>query len=593
MIVLLSILSVLVLGVYLYASQKKTKLNEDLGLIFTEVVSLQELLENEREETKLLANQFDQILREFKEAEITLETTKEQVRKNEAELHDLELGIRLLSGNNNNNIYNPQTKDINEIVQDFITPSTTPDSTTEFRRVQVKEAFLHAWNGYKNYAWGKDDLKPISKSYANWLDLSVTMVDALDTLWIMDLHDEFNLARDWIDLNLSFENNNHDMSLFETTIRELGGLLSAYELSKDKMFLDKAEDLGQRLLKGFSDPSGIPHAAVNLATGKASSPSWIRNKSILSEMGTLQLEFLYLAYHTNNPDYAVKPMNVFRHLDSLEKSNGLYPLYIDRNSGNFIGREISFGALGDSFYEYMLKLWIFTNKEADGYRRMYEESTTGAMERLILTSKSGYRYLGQINSGGGISTKMEHLTCFAGGMFALGSVNDATPNADDHLSVGADLTTSCHQAYDRTATHIGPETFEFTPNAEFIVPTQSRYYILRPEVIESYFILWRTTKDPKYREWAWEAFQAIEKHCKVDGGFSGIHNVDQVPVSHDDTQQSFFLAETLKYLYLIFSDDSLIPLDKYVFNTEAHPLGIPNESIFTWPQELQFLLLTS
>ena len=178
-------------------------------------------------------------------------------------------------------------------------------------------------------------------------------------------------------------------------------------------------------------------------------------------------------------------------------------------------------------------------------------------------------------------------------MFALGAQNTATENTEEHMSVAADLTESCHESYKRTATGIGPETFEFSSTNEFIVPARSRYYILRPETIESYFILWRTTKDPKYRDWAWEAFQAIQKHCKVDGGYSGIQNVDSVPVQHDDTQQSFFLAETLKYLYLIFSDDSLIPLDKYVFNTEAHPLGIPEESIFTWPQELQFQLIIS
>ena len=100
---------------------------------------------------------------------------------------------------------------------------------------------------------------------------------------------------------------------------------------------------------------------------------------------------------------------MFRHLDSLEKSDGLYPLYVNRGSGEFSGREVSFGALGDSFYEYMLKLWLFTGKEADGYRRMYEESSTGAINRLVQTSKSGYRYLAQMGKGGGITTKMEHL----------------------------------------------------------------------------------------------------------------------------------------------------------------------------------------
>merc|ERR1712000_305156 len=179
-------------------------------------------------------------------------------------------------------------------------------------------------------------------------------------------------------------------------------------------------------------------------------------------------------------------------------------------------------------------------------------------------------------------------------MFALGASENIDPEkTKEHKKLAADLTETCHESYDRSPTKIGPETFEFHGNNEFIIPSNSAYYILRPEVVESYFVLWRTTHDPKYRDWAWEAFQAIQKHCKVDGGYSGIQNVDSVPVQHDDTQQSFFLAETLKYLYLIFSDDSLIPLDEYVFNTEAHPLGIPEESIFTWPQELQFQLIIS
>ena len=97
--------------------------------------------------------------------------------------------------------------------------------------------------------------------------------------------------------------------------------------------------------------------------------------------------------------------------------------------------------------------------------------------------------------------------------------------------------------------------------------------------MESYFILWRTTHEQKYRDWAWEAFQAIETYCKLQKGYSGLNDVDNVNTGHDDLQQSFFLAETLKYLYLIFTDDSVVPLDKYVFNTEAHPLGIIKEPL--------------
>jgi mannosyl-oligosaccharide alpha-1,2-mannosidase len=283
-------------------------------------------------------------------------------------------------------------------------------------------------------------------------------------------------------------------------------------------------------------------------------------------------------------------MNVFKHLDSLDKDQGLYPLYVNIRSGQFHGSEYSLGALGDSFYEYMVKLWLFTSKQADGYRRMYEESSVGILNKLVQTTPSGYRYMAQIGKGNRLEKKMEHLACFSGGMFALAAANEATPNHQTHLDLGADITRTCYKSYNSTATGIGPEVFEFHTN-DFVAAPRAKYYILRPETVESYFVLWRTTKDPIYREYAWEAFTNIRKHCKVDGGYSGIHDVNSLPVAHDDTQQSFFLAETLKYLYLIFSDDSVIPLDKYVFNTEAHPLGIVTASLADWDPELRSFLI--
>ena len=177
-------------------------------------------------------------------------------------------------------------------------------------------------------------------------------------------------------------------------------------------------------------------------------------------------------------------------------------------------------------------------------------------------------------------------------MFALGASENIDPEKiKEHKKLAADLTETCHESYDRSPTKIGPETFEFHGNNEFIIPSNSAYYILRPEVVESYFVLWRTTHDPKYRDWAWEAFQAINTQCRMEAGYSGLRNVGIVPPAHDDTQQSFFLAETLKYLYLIFCDDDVVPLDKYVFNTEAHPLGIISTPLDQWNPEIRALLL--
>lgn len=131
------------------------------------------------------------------------------------------------------------------------------------RQKAVVEAFQHAWTGYRKYAWGHDHLRPISKSAQNWFGLGLTIVDSLDTMWIMNLQSEFREARDWVESTLDFAVNK-DVNFFETTIRVLGGLLGAFHMSGDAMFVDKAKDLGDRLMGAFSSPTGIPYSDVNL-----------------------------------------------------------------------------------------------------------------------------------------------------------------------------------------------------------------------------------------------------------------------------------------------------------------------------------------
>lgn len=142
------------------------------------------------------------------------------------------------------------------------------------RALKVKAAMQHTWNGYETKAWGADELKPRSgRPQNNWGGMGMTLLDSLDVLWIMGMKEEFQRARDWVVDNLSFAKP-RSVSFFETTIRALGGLLSAYELSKDKVFLDKAQDLGDRLLHAFKTPSGIPHGQVHLTSGRSSNPGW-------------------------------------------------------------------------------------------------------------------------------------------------------------------------------------------------------------------------------------------------------------------------------------------------------------------------------
>eukprot|EP00026_Physarum_polycephalum_P004819 Phypoly_transcript_04843.p1 GENE.Phypoly_transcript_04843~~Phypoly_transcript_04843.p1 ORF type:complete len:590 (+),score=96.86 Phypoly_transcript_04843:68-1837(+) len=445
---------------------------------------------------------------------------------------------------------------------------------TRERQAAVRDAYLHAWKNYERYAFGKDELQPPYSSGKDWLAMGLSIVDSIDTMWLMGLDEEYKKARAWIDKNLRFDKNSNEISVFETTIRVVGGLASIYDLTKDEMYIRKAKDLGERLLPAFDTGSGYAKTTINLKTGHASNPAWAHNSAILSECGTLQMEFASLTKHTGESVFQEKALKAYDTLDRITKPNGLYPVYLNSESGGFSNQRVTLGALGDSYYEYLLKYWILTGKQHDKYRRMYEEAMTAVIAQLVKKSTpSGLVYIAE--KEGGIVDKMDHLVCFAGAMFALGAHHKAVTNVDEHMKLGEDITNTCHEFYKRTKTGLGPEIAKFRAGSDFYADAgHASTYILRPETVESYFVLYWITGDKKYQEWGWEAFQAIEKHCRTDKGYCGVRDVNRVPVDHDDVQQSFFMAETLKYLYLLFSPRDKLSLDQWVFNTEAHPLKV-------------------
>ncbi|XP_038655624.1 mannosyl-oligosaccharide 1,2-alpha-mannosidase IA [Scyliorhinus canicula] len=452
------------------------------------------------------------------------------------------------------------------------------DPETRDRQAKIKEMMKHAWENYKRYAWGSNELKPLSKRhhssslFGNFQ--GATIVDALDTLYIMGMHDEFNEAKEWIEKNLDF-NVHAEVSVFEVTIRFVGGLLSAFYLSGEEVFRAKAVELGEKLLPAFNTPTGIPWALLNIKSGIGRNWPWASGgSSILAEFGTLHLEFMHLSQLSGNPVFAEKMMNIRKVLNRLDKPQGLYPNYLNPNSGQWGQHHVSVGGLGDSFYEYLLKAWLMSDKTDEEARKMYYDAVQAIETHLIRKSSGGLKYIAEWK-GGLLEHKMGHLTCFAGGMFALGADGAPEETSGHHMELAAEIARTCHESYDRSATKLGPEAFRFDGGVEAIATRQNeKYYILRPEVIETHMYMWRLTHDPKYRQWGWEAVQALEKSCRVTAGYSGIRDVYSDQPSHDDVQQSFFLAETLKYLYLMFSDDDLLPLDHWIFNSEAHPLPI-------------------
>ncbi|MGK3734611.1 MAG: hypothetical protein ACI90V_001448 [Bacillariaceae sp.] len=300
------------------------------------------------------------------------------------------------------------------------------DELARSRRYHVKKAMQHAYHGYEKYAFGMDELTPTSKSgHNNWGGIGTTLVDSLDTLWLMDMKDEFYRARDWCKTSLD-HNIHKKVSVFETTIRSLGGLLSAYDWSGDQVFLDQANDLGGRLFKAFDTESGIPRGQVNLASGQSDNIAWTGSSAILSEFGTMQIEYRVLARLNGRKDYKDKVEKVYEIMDEMNPEHGLYPYFI-RNTGDkpeFANQKITFGAMSDSFYEYMLKIWIQGGKTEPLYRKMYDKSIQGMHDELLsVSTPSGLVFIADKNSGN-MDYKMDHLVCFMGGLLALGAYTD-------------------------------------------------------------------------------------------------------------------------------------------------------------------------
>lgn len=457
---------------------------------------------------------------------------------------------------------------------------TTFSGPSTSRQVAVVKAFKHAWKGYRQYAWGHDHLKPISKNHQDWFGLGLTIVDSIDTIYIMGLEKEYSEARDWIDKHLQFDIN-RDVNLFEVTIRVLGGLLSIYHLTSDRMYLEKSVDLGDRLMACFDTDSGIPFSDVNLFTRKAHSPKWSPDSST-SEVTTIQLEFRDLSRITGDPKYEDAVSRVSQLVHNLEKTEGLVPIFINPNTGQFrFASTITLGARGDSYYEYLLKQWLQTGKTIDYLKDDYVTAISGVQERLVRkTVPNGFIFIGELLNGGkDFKPKMDHLTCYLPGTLVLG-VHNGLP--DSHKKLAEDLSTTCYQTYARHPTFLSPEITYFNIQGEssndFYVKINDAHNLLRPEFVESLWYMYQFSGNSTYQDWGWQIFQGFENFTKVPNGYTSIGNVrSAIDVRPKDMMESFFLAETLKYFYLLFSDDpKLIDLDKYVVNTEAHILPIHN-----------------
>ena len=413
---------------------------------------------------------------------------------------------------------------------------------------KVKIEFKHAWDAYKQYAWGHDALEPLSKSYHDWYGVSLLMtpVDAFDTMVLMGLTDEAQDAKELILNNLSFDKD-LDVQGFEINIRLLGGLLSCYELTGDDGFLALAEDLGHRLLPLFDSPTAMPYRYVHLQTGKTHD-----HTNNPAEIGTYILEFGTLSRLTGNPVYYEKAKKAAQELYKRRSSIGLVGTVIDVNTGEWINTTSHISGMIDSYYESLLKGWLLFND--DDLKEMWDTSIAAINKYLKHEVETGVWY-GQadMNSGERGDTKFGALDAFFPAVLAL----------NNDVLTAEELQKSCFKMWNLHG--IEPEQINYV-DMTIIHPN----YPLRPEIIESAYYLYHYTKDNKYLEMGMTFYNDLVKYCKVDHGYAALKNV--VTKEKEDSMESFFLAETLKYLYLLFADDETLDFEGVIFNTEAHPL---------------------
>ncbi len=421
---------------------------------------------------------------------------------------------------------------------------------------EVKSEFLHAWNGYKKYAWGHDDLRPLTKSFHDWYaqPLLMTPVDALDTMILMGLEDEADATRKHILDNLTFDKDIYVQN-FEITIRLLGGLLSSYQLTGDTRLLALAEDLGNRLLPVFESPTGLPYKFVNLKTGKVRGA-----ETNPAETGTLLIEFGTLGKLTGKPIFFDKAKRALVETYNRRSPIGLVGTRINVETGKWTNTDSHISAEIDSYYEYLLKSWLLFGDQ--DCKRMWLESITAVNKYLAdefvreSAPQSGRELWyghADMNTGKRTTTTYGALDAFFPAVLALSGDLDRAKR----LQASSFLMWKQHG--------IEPEEFNYR-TMEVVHPG----YPLRPEIVESTYHLYHYTKDPHYLRMGETLFRDFVTHCKTEAGYAALKSV--VTKEKSDSMQSFLFAETFKYYYLLFSPPGTLAFEKVTFNTEAHPL---------------------
>ncbi|KAL9090305.1 MAG: hypothetical protein Q9165_005338 [Trypethelium subeluteriae] len=483
------------------------------------------------------------------------------------------------------------------------------------RAAAVADAYQYAWNAYRQYAFGKDELLPLNRSYIqDWYGWGVTIVDGIDTAIVMNLTDIVEEQLAYIQ-TIDFTTTPYGpVEIFDTNIRYVGGLLSSHDLLKSGLFpnnynqdqvnalLSQAVSLANKIAYGFDTPTGIASTNVNFTSntpveGTYTVGNITYNSTNTASAGTFLLEWLRLSDLTGNDTYR---QLVERGESYLVNPNpapaypGLVGTQFDVDSGRLLSFDGGWHAGVDSFLEYLIKSYQYEQTPTTTqYKNFWLQAVQSTVENIALHPYNfpDLTFISQLDVNGTITETMDDYSCFAGGNLLLGCKFLDMPELCDLGLAAAD---GCHQTYNTTLTGLGPlywgwynssnEQYDpledndaaarkFAAEYGYFIEYQDETWADFPESIESWFYAYRITGDPRWAEYVWEVFLAINETARNDVAFTHVNNVN-MPFggSQSNALDSFFFAEVLKYTYLTFADPNVINLEQFVFNTESHPV---------------------
>jgi mannosyl-oligosaccharide alpha-1,2-mannosidase len=417
----------------------------------------------------------------------------------------------------------------------------------------VRSEFQWAWQGYVAKAWGKDEINPVSGTSQSFFveghDLGLSLVEALDTLWIMGLDAEFQAGVNWVKQSLNFDVDGN-AQVFETNIRLVGGLLSAHLACGDPVLLDKARDLADRLTKAFeASPHGLPWRYVNLRTGAVSDP-----ETNLAEIGTYLSEFGVLSQLTGERKYFDMAKRAMRHALDRRSKIGLMAANIHAVTGEFTSRNASIDVYADSFYEYLWDAWeLFGDTDC---KRWAVECVDAQL------AHQAKRYDGRLwfpmvdfETGAVTGTAQSELAAYYAGL--LGQVGRKA-QGDDYLASFTEL-----QA-----------TFGVIPESIDVTTRQPRrkHTGLRPEYPDACLNLWLEGRDVRYRRLAAIHYREMKATSRAAFGYTALKDITTKPMTQDDNCPGYWWSEQMKYYYLLFSDTKRIDYGRLQLSTEANVL---------------------